>query len=409
MRHGTSSRRRLAIGVVSSLGLLASGFSGDVVASNGSAAPNGSDTTTPSEDSTAADGPNAGCGSEAVTDISDLSADRPVARCEAGYPQAIPLAEPDTFTIAIRPHVVWAPILLAEELGEFEAENVDVEFIELEYNDALAEVGRGGIDAAAGGAQAVWYNAVEGGFDISWTIANFFPSAAGDPSVPQTGLWARRDAFADPESPDIAELAGTTFGTAVVGGNTTMYFLANAFEGTGADIGDLEVQAVPPADMVQALESNAVQSAWVIDPFWQTLAEQPEEYVLLATQTAGEPIGGLFTGPSCEGERRETCVAVYRAIIRSLNTYLQGEVGADSEAAAALASATGQDAETIAATLPSMVFDWEIREGTTTRVQDVFIEFGELIDEPVVQVDEPLPEEQLVDRSLFLEAIGQAE
>ncbi|HTF07511.1 MAG TPA: hypothetical protein VK659_04980 [Asanoa sp.] len=45
-------------------------------------------------------------------------------------------------------------------------------------------------------------------------------------------------------------------------------------------------------------------------------------------------------------------------------------------------------------------FDWEIRAGTTDREQAVFIELG------TVDYDEPIAEDGVVDRSLYLEAVG---
>lgn len=53
--------------------------------------------------------------------------------------------------------------------------------------------------------------------------------------------------------------------------------------------------------------------------------------------------------------------------------------------------------------VPSLVFDWEIREGTTTDMQQLFIDAG-----VITQFDTPVPEDQMVDRSFYLRAVGAA-
>ena len=66
---------------------------------------------------------------------------------------------------------------------------------------------------------------------------------------------------------------------------------------------------------------------------------------------------------------------------------------------AALAGATGAGIDELAAT-PPLVFDWEIRSGTTDRLQDAMVGIG------AVGYERPLPEDDVVDRSLALDALG---
>jgi NitT/TauT family transport system substrate-binding protein len=48
--------------------------------------------------------------------------------------------------------------------------------------------------------------------------------------------------------------------------------------------------------------------------------------------------------------------------------------------------------------------DWEIREGTTTRIQDLFIDLG-----VITGFTEPVPEDQIVDRSFYERAVGKVQ
>lgn len=355
---------------------------------------------------TGGDDPFAGCGDGASTDPGNMTVGRDVARCDSGFPAAIPLAERETIRMSSSFRLEFiAPILLADAYGEFEAENLDFEFVDLGFSDALPQLGTGEIDLAVGGTEAGFFNGIDNGFDVRWVSGNFFPPNAGDATVPQTGLWARADVFTDPENPDLSELAGTTLASAVGLSSVIAYPIAEAFASVDLVLGvDLDVQTIPSAEMELALENDAVQSAWMLDPLWGSLAGNPD-YVLVATQPAGEPIGGLYAGPGCHTDKRDACVAFHRAIIRTINTYLNGDYHQDADVVAEIAEAISQEADAIAAT-PSLLFDWEIRSGTAERAQNAFISFT-AAGEPVVEFSEPFPEDQVVDRSIYLDAVGQ--
>lgn len=359
------------------------------------------------DDEAMADDPFAGCGDQAETDISLLTSDRDVARCDPGYPMPVPLEERQTIRMSSSFRLEFiAPILLADAFGEFEKENLDFEFIDLAFSDAIPQVGTGSIDIAVGGTEAAFFNAIDNDFELRWVLANFFPPASGDTSVPQTGLWARTDVFSDPDNPDITELEGLKLASAVGFGSSIAYPIQAALGEAGLMMGrEIDVETIPSPDMVTALENNAVQAAWMLDPLWAPLAEDPDNFVLVATQTPGEPIGGLYAGPSCHTDKRDACVAFLRAIIRTINTYLTGDYKADEEIVNAIAEAISQEPERVGGT-PPLLFDWEIREGTTDRMQEVFIGFAEA-GNVVVEFDTPFPESQVVDRSIYLDAIGR--
>src|SRR5690606_39454300 len=73
--------------------------------------------------------PVEGCGPESYVDPADLSPDRKVARCEAGAPAPQPLKEPTTIrmTSASRSSSL-APIFAGMAMGEFEKENLKIDF-----------------------------------------------------------------------------------------------------------------------------------------------------------------------------------------------------------------------------------------------------------------------------------------
>ena len=346
--------------------------------------------------------PTAGCGDDAATDPSDMTPGRTVARCEPGYPMAQPLAERQTVKLANRFRAEFvAPILLAEHYGLFDEENIDVEWVELSLTDSMVPLDDCEVDFSVGGTEASFHNGIATGLDVKMVLGNYFPPDAGDLEVPQTGFWVRRDVFSDPENPDLAELSGRSVASAVGLGSVIIYPMAQAFADAGLSLLDLEFQQIPSPEQIIALDNNAVQGSWLLDPYWVEASERPDEYVLLASQTPGEPLGGLYAGPCVRegGDRHEAGMAFVRAYIRAVNTYLPLEYQDDAEVMAALEEETGQPAADLIAT-PPLYFDWEVRETTSQNAQQFFIEFE------TVEYDEVLTDDQVVDRSMYLKAVG---
>jgi NitT/TauT family transport system substrate-binding protein len=340
-----------------------------------------------------------GCGPEAVTDAADLAPGRPVARCEPGAPAPQPLAERTTVTLSSSSRAEFlAPVLLAEAYGEFDKENIDFEFVNLTFADAMPQLQSGDIDIGVGGAEAGFFNAASAGLDIKWALGNFFAVNGSNEDIPQSGLWGRRDVFSDPQAPDLAELEGTRLASAVGLSSATAFAIDVVLQEAGLSVLDVEVVQMPPADMVQALENGAVESAWLLDPYWSGPSQDPD-FVLLAAQPPSEPFGGLFFGRRLLEEERDVGVAFVRAVIRTINTHLDGDYQQDAEVMADMAEVTGAPVESLLGT-PALAFDWELREGTTTRLQQFFIDAG------IIDRDEPLPEADVVDRSFYLEAVG---
>lgn len=99
-------------------------------------------------------------------------------------------------------------------------------------------------------------------------------------------------------------------------------------------------------------------------------------------------------------ENRELGVAFARAFIRSVNTYFQDDYHADDEVMEMISREIDRPLDALRA-LPSLVMDWEVRADTTTRIQELFLSTG-----TIDLFDTPVPEDKLVDRSFYLEAVG---
>jgi NitT/TauT family transport system substrate-binding protein len=321
-----------------------------------------------------------------------------IARCDPGYPLPQPLAERTTVKLGNRFRAEFvAPILLAEHYGLFDEENIDVEWVELSLTDSMVPMDDcNDVHFAVGGTEASFHNGVAQGLDVKMVVGNYFPPDAGDPSIDQTGLWARRDLFSDPDNPDITELKGARVASAVGLGSVVIYPVAQAFDEAGFSLLDMQFEQIPSGDHFTALENDAVQAAWMLDPYWIDAAAEPDKYVLLVTQTPGEPLGGVYAGPCVRtgGDLEEAGAAFVRAYIRAINTYLPPDYQDDADVMAALAEETGATLESLDTT-PGLYFDWEMRATTSQNAQKYYIEFE------TVEYTEVLTDDQVMDRSVY--------
>ena len=341
-----------------------------------------------------------GCEEGSVTPIDDRSPGRSVARCEAGYPQAQPLSELTKVSVVTKWKAEFvAPILVGIEFGEFAAENLEIEFVDLGFADALAELDGCNLDFGVGGTEAALHNAINNDVDVKMILGNYYPPDAGDLSVDQTGLWARRDAFSDPDNPDLAELSGQKIASAVGLGSVISYPIGASLQPSGVSLLDMTVEKIGSSDMVLALENNAVQAAWLLDPHWLAAADNPD-LVLIATQTPGEALGGIYVGPCLRGDNRDVGLAFARAYIRTINTHLNGAYQSKPEVVAALVSQSGYPEGAFTGT-GELTFDWELKQGTSTDAQGFYIEYES------VDYSEPISEDDVYDRSIYLDAIGK--
>jgi NitT/TauT family transport system substrate-binding protein len=90
-------------------------------------------------------------------------------------------------------------------------------------------------------------------------------------------------------------------------------------------------------------------------------------------------------------------LALTRAIIRTVNTHLADSY--DDEALAALSEVLGVPEDELVAG-PTPLFDWEVRAGTTTRIQEALIEVG------AVRYERVIGERGLVDRTVSADALA---
>ena len=344
----------------------------------------------------------AGC-EDGWTDPSDMEVGRPVARCAPGSPAPQPLPEMTTVKMSSAFRLEFnSPVLLAESKGEFAKENIQFEFVDLGFSDAVPQLAQGSLDAAIGGIELALYNAGNQDIPVKAVMGNYYPPDAGNYDVAQTGLWCRRDSFTNPSNPDPAETAKLKWASSVGKGSSAVYYSVAELRKRVPDFqtDDLQVDKIPSTDIVQALTNGAIDCGVLLDPLWLQVSDNPD-YVQMATQTPGEPLGLVAFGKSFLQDRPEVGVAFTRAIIRTINTYFQGDYHADPEVLAEIAKVTNQPDTSRLEKTPSLVMDWELRGQTTDEMQKLFIDLG-----VITEFSEPVAEDKVVDRSFYERAVG---
>jgi NitT/TauT family transport system substrate-binding protein len=307
----------------------------------------------------------------------------------AGDCDAEPLAERGKVIIALSAPLEYAATLLfAQEYGEFDKDNLDVE-IQI-TQDSLTAMSAGQIDAAWGAPSAGLINAIASGLPMKWVAGNYT-----SPPESLSGLWMRKDVVGDPV--DLAKLAGSTTANSQTGGVVT-YFMDTLLEGTGVTIDQLIFEKLAPADTLAALENGAIDGAWLIDPLYKQVENNPD-MIFAGTQPEGEVGGGMIYGESLlDPSNKDVGVAMLRAMCRATQTYLQPGYKDDPEIVALLAELGGIPVEQVTAS-GELVFDMRISDGLATRMQETWTQLG------LLESGSPLPEDEVTDLS-FIEAIG---
>lgn len=376
------TRRTCGVAVVAVAALLASAACSSPY-SDGSGAKAGTGTRTI--------GPVEGCGKSSWTDPADLAPDRAPARCEPLAPSAQPLARKRKITIAtgtLSAEYV-APLEAAVDKGEFKAEGLDVTLKVLPTPDALPLLAKGDIDALWAAPEAAVMNGIKGGFDIKWVAGNFSPGPGS-----KSGLWVRTK---NGETAAQVTMAHRTLGTMIGKGSVIAYPMQKALARHHGGLDEIQYRQLGSADVLTALQNGGVDSAWLLDPVWRKVDGRPG-YAFLGGQPAGEPLGGLLYGPTLLHDDVDAGVALLRAYIRTVNTFFVSDYKKDAAFVAYLSELLKIDKAVLEAT-PSLRMDWEIRKGTTTRLQAAYRAQG-------ATQGSAVPESRTVDRTLYEEAVG---
>jgi NitT/TauT family transport system substrate-binding protein len=341
------------------------------------------------------DDPGEGCGDAAATDPADLSVDRTLARCGPGAPVAEPLPRAATVRVAVpEPSESTAPVLLADALGEFEGENLRVELVDLDADAAYAAMADGDVDVVVGGIDAPFFDAVHAGLDARLVLGGRVTRAPSDLEVAQTGLWLRADLISEEEKWDNVEAQTILVPGGM--GSAASYPIDTTLSQHELGVNSVSLMPATPTEAAARLQAAEVGGAWLPEPVATTLADEPS-LRMVATLPGSEAIDGTVFAPRLTGTDRTVGLAYARAIVRTINTHLAD--GYADGVVPELADALGVDEDALVAG-PAPLFDWEVRAGTTTRIQEALVTLG------AVRYERPTREGGLVDRTLITDVVA---
>jgi NitT/TauT family transport system substrate-binding protein len=301
-----------------------------------------------------------------------------------------PLDEATTITLNVPATVTsFSEIYVAQALGEFEKENLTVEFVASPTPDILPLLAQGDIELAAVPLNAAALNAID-----QLGMKLIAPLVAG-PGENREGLWVQND-FADGAP---ASLSGTTIGTGTPGSNQLLT-IGDYLGSGGVSLTDVTFQTFSSADIGIALDNGAVSAAIVNFPYWPTL-EQSGTATFVAPSAGLSGTSGILAAPSFIADQPEVAQAFVRAIARAAAA-LDSDYLANDAVVAALSDALGVTPDELRATPPSD-FDAKlgVDEEAPIRLQEYMLELGDLLN-----YEAPLPFEQLWDTSFIERAVG---
>lgn len=293
-----------------------------------------------------------------------------------------PLAEMTTVNVAISAKLELHSIpLLAQELGEFEKENLDVKFEVMPSSDSTPALAGGIVDVVVGGFTVGTVNAVSAGADIHVIYGG--PSQAD-----ADGLWVRSDIAAQGAS----ALKGMRIATSQGAGVTAILPIIDYLATGGLTLADVDLQTITLSDLPAALESGAVDAAWLSSP-----AHLPFSTTGSATRVVGleddQIVTAIFFGPNLRTDNPQVGQAFVRALKRTELTYLIGDYKSNPEVSAALAAALGLTVDELKIS-ESLSFGNAITVDFFTQAQEAWIAYGD-----IVSFTEPLEPSQYVDAS----------
>jgi NitT/TauT family transport system substrate-binding protein len=308
-----------------------------------------------------------------------------------GTPAPRPLPERTSATIAVAfPVEPFAAVYLAQEMGEFEAENLDVEIVQMPANEGIVALASGQIEMQLAGISAGALNAIAGGTDLVFVANGHYLDEAH-----QDGLWVRKDLLGPDGEIDPARIPGMRISLGSAGVSTTSAVpVARWLDEHGYGLGDITSVPLGGPDMLVALEQGSVDASYLNSPMWQ----QPSVAECCVLVTPQPPIAASVYTFTAEGIEREpeVAAAIMRAIARTVRTYLQGDYHADPEVMAVLSEVLGTPIDVLASS-PSLRFDPDLglEVDVLEESQAVWVEAG-----GILEYDEPRPLDAVADTSL---------
>jgi NitT/TauT family transport system substrate-binding protein len=231
-----------------------------------------------------------------------------------------PLPARETVRVAVPGQLKQnAVVILGKELGEFEKENISIEYSIQRPSDGLVLLSTGRVDTLVSQGSAAFFNAVAGGSEIKMAYPSGFWAPEG-----KTGFWVSK-AFLNGRkySPDL--LKGQTIASTAGPGTLISQYVEVELNKVGLDQRAVTWKTMGVGDILIALENGAINFGVLIDPITEKADPSKVEFCFAGGQPETGVVGAYFLGPKLLKERRDVGEAFVRALVRTVRTYLTGD------------------------------------------------------------------------------------
>jgi NitT/TauT family transport system substrate-binding protein len=298
----------------------------------------------------------------------------------SAHPDAQPLDEVVTLRVGYIPALSQAPVFLAEELGFYADENLEVELEPISsISDALLLLAQGDIDVYTGAPSAPMFNQVASGLDVRM-ISSIGSIDVPEEFDPPSGVYVRQELIDSGEVSSAADLAGRKIAALGPIGTATSFLIHRVLATGGVELSDVELVILGFPEAVTALETGAVDAAFLVAPFSaQVQVDGIAAPIVDSREAYGDVVtSGQIIGPTLL-ENRQAAVAFLRADMRAAQR-MQGDYREDEEVVAALASFMDTEVDLIR-NGPIYYFDPTLRPqvDSVMDMQDVFLGFPNIL------------------------------
>ena len=215
-----------------------------------------------------------------------------------------------------------APLFLADKLGYFQDQNVEVEFVYLASGtQMIAPMGTGELDAGAGGPSAALYNAAVREINIK-AVAD---KGRLSPGYGYNPIMVRKDLWDSGKVRTLRDLKGLSIADASRG-SAADSTINEALKKGGLTWNEVKITILNFTDMAAGFQNGAVDAGCVSEPF-ATAMLQKGLAVRLATSDTFYPnqqIAVLFFGSKFIAQRPEIGRRFMVAYVRALRYYFEG-------------------------------------------------------------------------------------
>jgi NitT/TauT family transport system substrate-binding protein len=251
--------------------------------------------------------------------------------------------EPLHLKVTSQPYLSFAPYYIAQTEGYFAEEGLEVEFVEMQGEQATPLLIQGDLDVMAG--VGVYYlNAISRGAEIK-VVAD--KGHIGTTGCSSGAVLVRRELFETGELDSAAELIGRSM--QVRSATMEEYYLDNLLEPAGLTSDDLVILDLPPAAELEAMAQGTVDLFMGSEP-WKTRHLQSGNAVLWVPYNdlvPGEQHATIVYGPNLLQANPDAGRRFMIAYLRGVRQYSEGKTERNLEI---IAEFSGLDRELLQAT-----------------------------------------------------------